>query len=116
MNLFLKITLAILVFLALSSGVTKILLLEQDVAFFAKYGFSRTAIVIEGASQVIGGVMLVFQRTRFVGAAIVAITFLMSAILLYMDGNIPVMIVTIIALVVLGLHMRHSLTKSQGAS
>jgi len=51
---------------------------------------------------------LPFNKTRFVGAAIVAITFLVSLVVLLMDGNIPVSIVTIIMTLLLGAVMKQS--------
>lgn len=101
--------LCVLVFLAVSSGVTKILLMPQDVEFFGKYGFTKIALVLFGAIQVTGGVMMLFSRTRLIGAAIVAVTFLISAILLIMEGNIPFTIATLIALAFLGWTMWESL-------
>ena len=42
----------------------------------------------------LGGVLLPFRKTRFAGAVIVAITFIVSLVVLLMDGNIPVSLVT----------------------
>ena len=42
------------------------------------------------------------------GAAIVAITFLVSLVVLLMDGNMPVSIATIIATLLLGMIMKQS--------
>lgn len=111
--MFLKAVLAILVFLAVSSGITKILLMQQDAEFFGKYGFAAPSLMAFGATQLVGGVLLVFQRVRVLGAAFVAITFLVSAVLLIMEGNIPFTIFTFIALLGLGFIARSSLTKEQ---
>jgi hypothetical protein len=100
--------LAVLTFLAVSSGMTKILLMQQDVEFFARYGFSEPIIIAFGAAQLIGGILLPFKKTRFTGAAIVASTFLVSLALLLMEGNIPVSIVTLIATLLLFLVMKLS--------
>ena len=102
------IILVILILLAVSSGTTKILLMQQDVDFFGKYGFSDPILVIYGLVQLIGGVLLVFRKTRFVGAAIVAITFLISLVVILMESNIPVGIVTVIAILLLGVIMKKS--------
>jgi len=102
------VILVLLIFLALSSGVTKIALMQQDVDFFGKYGFSEPILVAYGAVQLIGGVLLPFKKTRFVGAAIVAITFLVSLAVLLMDGNIPVSIATLVATLLLGVVMKRS--------
>jgi len=102
------IILLVLIFLAVSSGVTKVTLMQQDVEFFGKYGFSNPNLIVFGLVQIIGGVLLVFKKTRFVGAAVVATTFLISLAMLLMDGNIPVSIATVIATLLLAVVMKQS--------
>ena len=92
----------------MSSGITKIQLMQQDVNFFGKYGFSNPILIAYGLVQLIGGLLLVFTITRFVGATIVAITFLISLVMLLMEGNIPVSIATVIATLLLGVIMKQS--------
>ena len=108
MKIAFTIILALLTLLAIASGLTKVLLLPQDVDFFGRHGFSNPTLVAFGAAQLIGGVLLPFGRTRFVGAAIVAITFIVSLVLLLLDGNIPVSIVTLVATLLLGVVMKRS--------
>ena len=108
MKIAFTIILAILTLLAIASGITKVMLLPQDVEFFGRYGFSNPILVAFGAAQVIGGVLLPFGRTRFVGATIVAITFVVSLVVLLMDGNVPVSIVTLAATLLLGVVMKRS--------
>ena len=108
MRVVLTIILVVLTFLAVSSGVTKIMLMQQDVEFFARYGFSETMLIVFGVTQLIGGFLLPFPKTRFSGAAIVAMTFLVSLILLIMDGNIPLSAVTAVATGLLGFVMVRS--------
>jgi hypothetical protein len=91
-----------------SSGITKIQLMQQDVNFFGKYGFSNPILIAYGLVQLIGGLLLVFTITRFVGATIVAITFLISLVMLLMEGNILVSIATVIATLLLGVIMKQS--------
>lgn len=102
------VLLAILTFLAVASGMTKILLMQQDVEFFGRYGFTNPALIAFGLVQLIGGILLPFKKTRFSGAAIVASTFLASLVILLMDGNIPISIVTLIATLLLFLIMKLS--------
>ena len=109
MKKILIVNLLILVFLAISSGITKIILMEQDVAFFGKYGFTNPILIAYGAIQLIGGIMLIIQKTRFVGAIIVSITFLISAVVLIMDRNLSVTIFTFIAMLLLGVVMAQCL-------
>ena len=108
MKIAFTIVLVVLTFLAISSGITKVMLLQQDVDFFGRYGFSNQILVAYGVVQLIGGVLLPFDKTRFIGAAIVAITFLVSLVVLLMDGNIPVSIATIIMTLLLGVVMKQS--------
>jgi len=102
MNLIFKIILGILVFLAISSAITKIMLIPQDVDFFGSHGFNKTMIIVFGATQLIGGILMVIPKMRMYGAIVVAITFLVSAALLVMDGNILVTGITVIAIALLG--------------
>jgi hypothetical protein len=108
MELFLKVILIILIFLAVSSGITKIMLMPHDVEFFGSYGFSSTILILYGVSQLIGGVLLSVKKTRFIGAVLVAITFVVSAIVLTLAGNIPLTMVTLVAIIMLGAIMRQS--------
>lgn len=102
------IILVILTFLAISAGITKVLLMPRDVDFFGQYGFSNTVLFFYGIVQLVGGLLLPFSKTRFVGAVIVAITFLVSFVVLLMDGNIRVSIVTIVMILFLGVVMKQS--------
>lgn len=104
------IVLVLLILLATSSGVTKVMLMEQDVDFFGQYGFSNWMLVAYGLVQVAGGILMIPAKTRFIGAAVVAVTFLISLVVLMMDGNIPVSIVTAVATLLLGVIMNQSRT------
>ncbi len=48
MKLAFAILLAILTFLAVSSGVMKVMLVQQDVEFFGRYGFSDAMLIAFG--------------------------------------------------------------------
>lgn len=113
MKIFFNVVLVILIFLAVSSGITKIILMQQDVEFFAKYGFTSTMLIVFGASQLIGGILLIIQKTRFIGAIVVTTTFLISAVLLIMDKNIAAIIITFIAVALLGIIMKQSMRKEK---
>ena len=102
------LVLVLLTLLSILSGVTKIALMPEDVEFFGRYGFSNPVLIAFGATQLIGGVLMPFRKTRFVGAAIVAITFLVSLVLLLVDGNMPVSILTAVATLLLGIVMKRS--------
>lgn len=64
MSNFLKVILTILVFLAISSGVTKIMLMPQDVEFFGNYGFTNSILIAYGVAQLIGGILLIHSKNK----------------------------------------------------
>lgn len=104
--------LCLLVFLAVSSGITKVMLMPQDVDFFGKYGFTNPLLIMFGAIQVVCGLMMIFIKTRIVGAAVVAVTFAISAVVLVLAGSVPATIATLVALALLGWTIRNALTNS----
>jgi len=108
MKYFMLALVAVLTFLAVTSGVTKIMLMPQDVEFFGKYGFSNPILMIYGAIQLIGGILIPIKKTRFIGTAIVVLTFLVSLAVLILDGNVPVSIITVIATLLAGFVMVQS--------
>jgi len=100
--------LAVLVFLAVSSGITKVMLVQRDVEFFGAFGFTNPILIAYGIAQIVGGVLMVLKRTRSAGAAIVAITFLVSLYVLMMDGNVLFSIMTIVSTALLLLVIRQN--------
>ena len=114
MAIFHNITLAILVVLAVASGATKILLMQQDVEFFGEYGFTDPILVTYGVIQLIAGVLLALPGTRIVGACVVAATFVISAAVLVMAGKIAVAIITLVCVVLLGFIVNRSQSKNTG--
>lgn len=108
--------LAVLVFLAVSSGVAKIMLMPQGVTFFGEYGFTNPLLVKFGALQVIGGLMMIFAKTRVIGASAVAVTFVISAGVLISAGSVGPTIATVVALVFLSLTIRRTLATQRVGS
>jgi len=108
MNKIMYVVLAVVVILALLSGITKLMLMPQDVAFFGKYGFSNPLLMAFGALQVLGGVLLVLPKTRLVGAMFVAITFLISAAILLAEKNYAVAGITVLVVVLLAIVVKQS--------
>ena len=101
MTLVRNIVIALLVFLAVSSGATKVMLMQQDVMFFGSFGFTDPMLIAFGAVQLVGGLLLIFRSTRLYGALVIAVSFAVSAVLLLMAGSILVAIITLIAICLL---------------
>ena len=108
MKIAFSILLVLLPALAVSSGITKITLMPNEVEFFSQYGFSNSMLIASGAVQLVGGILLPWKKTRFAGATVVALTFLVSLAILLMDGNMPVSIVTAIVTILLIVVMKLS--------
>ena len=102
MKIFFYIVLVVLVLLAISSGITKILLMPQDVEFFGQYGFSNPMLIAYGLVQLIAGVLLAVPKTRIIGALLVAVTFLISAAVLVLSANIRIALLTLVFTALLG--------------
>lgn len=98
----------ILVFLALSSGVPKILLMKQEVDFFGQYGFTDPILVAFGLAQVISGALLIVPKTRTFGAVLFAITLLISASILALAGSLALCAITLIFVFLSGFVVKFS--------
>lgn len=93
--------LIVLILLAVSSGVTKIMLMQPDASFFGRYGFTGPLLMSFGFTQVLGGIMMSLSKARFIGAALVLLTFLVSLVLLVLDGNYLMIAITSVATLLL---------------
>ena len=78
--------LSILILLGIAAGFVKIIRMPQELDFFQAVGLSELSLVLFGVAQFCGGVLLVFRRSRLAGAAISAIVFLASAIMVFITG------------------------------
>ena len=95
-------------FLAVSSGIIKIMLMPQDVDMFGQYGFSNPILIAFGVTQIAGGILLAWPKHRVTGAVVVAVTFLVSAVILVLAGNIPLAGVTMLLVLLFGFIAKQS--------
>lgn len=90
----------LLALLGVAAGVAKMLQIPQEMAFFqGVMGFSSEAIMAFGLLQFVSGVMLVFKKTRLVGAVVLGITLFLSAIATFIAGKIGFAIVSLVPVV-----------------
>lgn len=111
-----NVILAILTLLAMSSGVTKIMLMQRDVEFFGQYGFTDPILIAYGVIQLAGGILMIVPKTRILGAVVVAATLVVSLVVLVMAGNFPVAIITLICIVLLVFIIRQSAYSEKAAA
>jgi hypothetical protein len=80
------VVLVILIFLGASAGIVKIMKMPQELDFFQAVGLNEFFLVVFGFVQLLGGVLLIFRRSRLLGALISTATFLASAAMLLATG------------------------------
>ena len=74
--------------------------MPQEIAFFqGQLGFSSNTIVTFGAVQLVGGLMVVFKKTRLAGSILLGLTLFLSSIAIFMSGNIGFGLVSLIPVV-----------------
>ena len=78
--------LLILILLGVAAGIVKIMKMPQELEFFRAVGLTELSLVLFGAAQVCGAVLLVFRRSRSGGAVISTIMFSASAIMVFITG------------------------------
>lgn len=87
----------LLALLGVAAGIAKMLQTPQEMAFFqGQLGFNAEAIMAFGLLQFVAGVMLVFNKTRMVGAALLGLTLFLSSIVIFMAGQIGFGVISLI--------------------
>jgi len=82
------IILILLTLLGISAGVAKLMQMPQEVEFLNNAGLNNTTIILFGVLQVVGGILLIFTKTRKIGALITAVAFAISTITIFMAGKL----------------------------
>jgi len=117
MKTFKTINLVLLIFLGLSSGVLKIIQLPQEMEFFhGEMGYSVNAIIVFGLVQLAAGTLLVFRTTRTMGAAILALTFLISTAIIFMAGKIGFGLFSILPMVMAGFVIKVTISEASASA
>ncbi|MFT4937328.1 MAG: hypothetical protein ACI88A_000342 [Paraglaciecola sp.] len=86
-NIVLTINLAVLIMLCSAAGIAKVLQVPDEVIFFQDAGLSPNLLVLLGAFQLIAAVLLVLKNWRNIGANIAGISFLVSTMLIFINGQ-----------------------------
>lgn len=74
--------------LSIAAGFAKVMQVPEEMAFLQGLGLSSTLIVIFGLVQIVGGLGLVLVKTRLFGAILTTLGFAISAVLIFVDGNL----------------------------
>ena len=95
--------LVIVILLSLSAGAVKLMKMPHEVKFFHDAGLGVTLLVILGAVQLLGGILLVFAKSRIYGAVIAAGSFLASTVVIFMTGQVGFGFFSLLPIVLAGL-------------
>lgn len=96
MKIFKTIILVLLIAMSLGAGAAKIFQIPQEVEFFTQAGLSVTFMMALGALQIAGGGFSAFQKFRKPGAAVMGIGFLVSTIVIFINGNIGFGVISLV--------------------
>lgn len=117
MNRLKTLNLVLLTLLGLSSGISKIMQIPQEMAFFqGEMGFTSSTIVFFGCVQLTAGVLLIFEKTRMVGAIVLAATLFVSATIVFMAGKIGFGFFSLLPIVMAGFVIRECLNTARAES
>lgn len=79
---------AAIALLSIAAGLAKVMQSPQEIEFLQGLGLSVLLIMVFGAVQVAGGVLLAPKKTRMTGAVLVTLGFALSAMLIFIGGNV----------------------------
>lgn len=103
MKILMTIVAVVIGLLSIAAGAAKIALLPEEVEFLIQFGFTNNLTFTFGATQVVGGVLLMSRRTRFYGSLVAGIAFAVSAALLLIAGNAAFAGVSMLPVILAGL-------------
>ena len=116
MSLLQKVNLVLVTVLTIAAGIPKIMRIPAEVNFFQDAGLGETALLVFGLFQMTGGILLIFRKTRSWGAIQVALSFLLSAVMVFMSGQIMFGLVSLVPILMTGMVLKNSLGKQARSS
>jgi hypothetical protein len=82
--------------LSIAAGAAKLFLAPQEVEFLQGIGLGIPIIVVFGAIQLLGGILLIPNKTRLISSVVVAIGFTISFGLILFNGDFVFAAVSIV--------------------
>ena len=82
------IILVALIGLGIISGIAKVSLMPEEMEFFTRAGLNQTSIILIGITQLIGSIAIFLKKARKIGAFILAVTFGISTLMIFLSGKI----------------------------
>ncbi len=83
-----KINLVLLILISLGAGAAKLLQEPTEMQYFMDAGIGLNALLLLGGVQILAGILLIFHNVRRRGAVVAVVTFLVSTIIIFINGQI----------------------------
>jgi len=83
-----KLPLILLVILSISTGLVKILQMQEEMELFHNAGWESWQIILFGIWQLISGIFLIWAKTRKVGAWSILVTFVLATSVVFLNNMI----------------------------
>lgn len=109
MKIVINLLIVIITLLSLAAGVAKIMHMPQEVQFLRGFGFNNLTITLYGVVQIVAaillsvGALLSNKRFQLVGAICLALTFLLSSVLIFSTGHWVFGLVSLLPVALTGL-------------
>jgi len=104
MTVALWINRVLLTALSLMTGAVKLAGMEDELRIFREAGFSDGLIVAFGVLQLVGGVLLIPNRTSRVGAWVMLPTFAVATGVVFINGMVPFGVASLLFIAMAALH------------
>ena len=90
----------LMVLLGIAAGIAKVMQVPQEVEFLMGFGLTSISIVVYGAFQIAGGILMAIPKTRVLGAGLTATCFFASVILVFLSGNLVFALISILPVII----------------
>ncbi len=78
----------VVVLLSIAAGLAKVMQTPQEMEFLQGLGLNPVLIIVFGLVQIVGGVLLLPNRTRMPGAILVTLALVVSTVLIFIGGDL----------------------------
>lgn len=91
-----RLILVPMILISFATGLGKLRTQPQETQFAEDIGVSLTLLMVLGAVQVIGALMAMYPKTVKKGAAVMALAFIISAVMIFLNSESHVLYISIL--------------------
>lgn len=115
MRIFQLVLLVMIIAISVAAGAAKIMQMEQEIDFFKQAGLDAFVVRPFGLFQLAGALLAIFPKTRISGTVIIGLAFLLSAILIFIAGNLVFGLISLVPVAISFWAMQHHISQSKPA-